>query len=285
MADETGKQNVNLDEAAAAAAGGGSTSTQTREGEADKDAGKGKSSSGGDDGTGNGDGGSSGSQADADALTADKDGKVAHPDTKELVDPLVVANYYRTKFGESTKGAQDLLAKVTTAEGEVGTYKGQVDKLTKDLEDIKAVAEGKNPEGLKAHEIQAKLNETTEALALIRESQSLDAFEKSTPLATGTVRESLKALARANPKSSLKDLYDANLKAGADAAEVARLAKIEAQKKGASDQGKGTSTREPAAGGKTVTGSKGDTGLTLEEFNALPVSKRRDLIAKHGISM
>lgn len=283
MADETGKQNVDI---SAVAEHGSQSSTQTRDDKADADASKkGKSESGSGDGTGNGGGDGAGGQGDNDALTPDADGKVIHPDSKEKITPLELATYYRTKFGESSKGAQDLLTKITTAEGERDTYKGDITKLTKDLTDLKAIAEGKNPEGLKSHEIQAKLNETTEALALIREAQALDAFEKGTPLATGTVRESLKALARANPKESLQKLYDENLKAGADAAEVTRLAKIEAQKKGAGDQGKGTSTREPASGGKTVTGSKGDTGLTLEEFNALPVSKRGALMKQYGISM
>ena len=273
-------QDVNIEEVAQS---GSQHSTQTREGEGGSGAGNGKPATG-TEGAGTGDGGSAGGEGESDAFTPDKDVKYTHPETKQPTDLVTITKYYRDQFGASTKGAQDLLTQKATAEGERDTEKGKVAELSKKIEELTAIAEGKNPEGLKAHEIQAKLNETSEKLALVTESQALDSFERATPLATGAVRESLKALARANSSKSLQELYDANLKAGAEAAEAKRKADIEANKKGAGDKGKGTSTREPAGGGNTVQGTKGDTGLTLEEFNALPVAKRKGLIEKFGIN-
>lgn len=280
MADE--QKNVNLEDAAR---GGNGTSTQTRASGSDTGAGNGKPAGGEGGGTGTGDGGASGGSGGDQALTPDSDGKVVHPETKEKVDPIVVATYYRDKFGASTQGAQELLTKVSTAEGERDTYKGEIATLTTKIAELTQIAEGKNPEGLKASEIQAKLTETTKQLALVQESQSLDSFERTTPLATGKLRESLKALARANPTASLQSLWDANLKAGAEATAAADKARIDAQKKGAGEDGRGTSTREPGGGGNTIRGAKGDTGKTLEEFNALPVVQRKQLIDKFDIRM
>ena len=284
MADESGKggQDLNIDEAARAAAAGG-TGTQTPEGGSGSGAGNGKSDKGNAGGTGT-EGGSEGEGSGADPYAPDADGKYTHPENKTKVDAPAMIAYLKEKFGASTAGAQELLSQNNTIKSERDTAQGTIAKLEKDMADLRLVAEGKNPEGLKAADIQAQLAKTSEELALIKESSSLDVFEKSVPLASGKVRESLKALARANPKESLQSLYDTHLKAGAEAAEAKRVADEEARKKGAGDKGKGTSTREPASGGHTVSGTRGDTGLSLEEFNALPVMKRKALIDKYGIS-
>lgn len=265
--------------------GAGSHGTQTREGEGGGGGGDTKAPITGDKGAGTGQGDGAGSGEGADVFTPDAEGKYTHPESKEKVDLATIAKYYHGQFGASTKGAQELLGKVSTAEGERDTFKGQVAKLTKDMEDLRAIAEGKNPDGVKAADVQAKLAETSEKLALLTEKGNLDDFEKSTPLATGQAREALKALARSNPSATLQSLWDANLKAGAVAADTKRKADEEAAKKGAGDQGKGTSTRELGGGSNTVRGAKGDTGKTLEEFNALPVAQRRQLIEKFDIRM
>lgn len=260
-----------------------SHSTQTREGEGGTGTGDGKPADTGDKGAGTGGGDGAGGGGEGDSLTPDAEGKVVHPQTKEKVDPIVVATYYRDQFGASTRGAQDLLTKVSAAEGATAAERAKVAELTTKVEELTKLAEGKNPEGLSALEIKGKLEETTKELVVLKETQALDAFEKTTPLATGKMRESLKALARANPTSSLQDLWDNNLKAGAEADAAAEKARKDAQHKGAGEKGKGTSTREPARGGDTVRGNKGDTGLTLAEFNKLPVNERRALMEKFDI--
>lgn len=273
MADASGAggQDLNID-AAAQAAADGRKGTQPQDGGKGADAGDGHTDAGADRGAG------------TDEDTSGKGGS----DAEDRINPRTgkpwTLDEMSTRFKESASGARELLDKYKVLEGERDANSGKIAKLEKDLADLKAIAEGKNPEGLKAHEIQAKFAETSEKLALLTEKSTLDDFERSTPLATGTVRDSLKALARANPTASLQKLYDENLKAGAEAAEAKRKADIEARKKGAGDKGKGTSTREPASGGNTVSGTKGDTGLSLEEFNALPVLKRKTLIDKYGIA-
>lgn len=272
MADGNGGTTVNLDEAAAAAARGGESggSTQTRESGNGSGAGDGKSENGSGEGTG-----------------TEKNGSENGGEGEDSINPATgkpfTADEWRDKFRASASGAQDLLTKNKQFETERDAERAKVAQLEKDMVDLKAIAEGKNPEGLKSHEVQAQLKETSEKLALLTEKGSLDDFEKANPLATGSQRESLKNLARANPTKSLTDLWNENLKAGAEAAAAKVKADDEARKKGASDQGSGTSTREPGGNSNTLKGSKGDTGLTLEEFNALPVAKRGELIKKFGL--
>ncbi len=229
---------------------------------------------------GTGTGGDSGAGGDQDG--PDADGKYTHPDTKTKVDASEMVKYYRDKFGASTAGAQALLAEKTALSSDLDTSKAGIAKLEKEMADLRALADGKNPEGLKAADIQKRLDDTAEKLALVTEEASLDKFERTNPLAA-QVRDALKALARSNPKDSLQKLYDANLKAGVEATEAKRVADEEARKKGQSDSGAGTSTREPGAGGDTVQGPKGDTGLTQAEFDKLPVAERGRLLSKIGL--
>lgn len=280
---EDGKSGSDVNIEDIAAGGDGSKGTQTPKGESGSGAGDGKSEAEGTGGTGT-EGGSEGEGEGADSYAPDADGKYTHPETKAKVDAPDMIAYLKEKFGASTAGAQALLTENTTVKGERDTANGKIATLEKDIADLRLIAEGKNPEGLKAADAQAQLATMGQELALLKEGQALDSFEKSVPLATGKVRESLKALARANPKESLQKLYEDHLKAGAEATAAAEKARKDALKKGAGDKGKGTSTREPAGGGNTVSGTKGDTGLTLEEFNALPVAKRKGLIEKYGIN-
>lgn len=261
---------MNLEEAAARAAAGHEEGTQTRETRSDAGAGDGKSA---DDGSGTGtEKNDSGSGGDGDDSINPATGK-----------PFT-ADEWRDKFRHSAAGAQDLLTKNNTLTGERDAERAKVAKLEQDMADLRAIAEGKNPEGVKAADLQAQLKETSETLALLKEKGQLDDFEKANPLATGALRESLKNLARANPTADLQKLWDDNLKAGAEAADKQRKDADEARRKGASDQGKGTSTREHGSNGDTLKGTKGDTGLTLAEFNALPVAKRGELIKRYGLS-
>lgn len=279
MADGNGDgTTVNLD---AAARG---ESTQTPEGTSDAGAGNGKPANEEAGGTGTG-AGSEGEGDGANTDAPDADGKYTHPDTKAKVDADAMIAYYKEKFGASTAGAQELLAKNTKLENDITDYAGKVKSLEEEGAKLREIAEGKNPDGVKAADLQAALAKNSEEMALLKEGNALDQFERGNPLATGTYRETLKALSRANPKASLQELWDANLKAGAEATAAAAKAAAEARSAGASDQGRGTSTREPGSGGSTIRGTKGDTGLTLEEFNALPVAKRAALIEKHGIQM
>lgn len=254
--------------AAEEAAGGEGTQTRTADAPAD----------GGDTKTEGGEGTGTGTE------NGSENGGEGEDSINPATGKPFTAEEWRDKFRASASGAQALLKDKQTAESERDAERAKVAKLEKDYEELKAIAEGKNPEGVQAHEAQTKLKEMSETLALLTEKGHLDDFERTNPLATGDLRESLKNLARANPSKSLQELWDSTLKAGAEAAAAKRKADDDARKKAAGDQGKGTSTREPASGGNTVSGTKGDTGLSLEEFNALPVVKRKALMEKYGIS-
>lgn len=278
------RKDVNIGDGGAGANAGNQHSTQTRESGAGDGGGNSQPGQGGDDGAGTGGGGSSGGSGEGDAFTPDADGKYTHPGTKEKVDAVELAKYYRDQHGASTRGAQELLTQKADLESKLGEATGNVEKLTKDLEDLRKIAEGKNPEGLKLTDLQGQLEGANKKLAVLEENALLDAFEKSEPLAASK-REALRSLARANPKTPIQKLWDDNLKAGAIAEKQAADDKKKAQEAGAGEKGKGTSTREPQGGGNTVSGTKGDTGLTIAEFNALPVAKRRDLIENYDIRM
>jgi hypothetical protein len=272
-------QDLNIEQVARE--GSHAPSTQTPEGGSTEGTGDGKPT--GEDTGGTGTEGGSGSEGEGDFYTPDADGKYTHPETKAKVDHPDMIKYLRDKFGASTAGAQDLLTKNATLEGQVKDYEGKMAALEKEKLELTAIAEGKNPEGLKGKELQDALESNAKELAVLKEDGALDKFERSNPLATGKSREALKALARANPSTDMQKLWDDNLKAGAEAEAAAAKAATEARDKGASDQGTGTSTREVGSGGNTLKGTRGDTGITLEEFNALPVAKRGALIEKYGI--
>lgn len=183
------------------------------------------------------------------------------------------AKEWREKFSASSRGAQELLDKNKTLISELEGVRATESELTKQLAELRKVAEGQNPEGLSLHDLQTSLEKTTRELALVKEEKLLDDFEKTAPLASGK-REALRSLSRANPKETLQKLWDDHLKAGAEAAEAARVARETSQKKGQGEKGKGTSGREP----------QGDTigGYPLAEFNKLPVAKRKQILQQVG---
>lgn len=203
----------------------------------------------------------------------DDAGKYVHPDTKAEATADEVIEYYREKFSGSTSGAQQLLNEKKELSTKIDELGATVEESKQKIEEYRKVAEGTNPEGLKLVDLQSQLADAHKQVALLTETAALDAFEKTTPLAASK-RDALRSLMRANPKESAQKLWDDNLKAGAEAEAARKTEKKTAQKKSASDTGKGTSTREPA--GDMV----GNTGLSLKEFNKLPVSERQKLLAK-----
>lgn len=243
------------------------TATQTDEEKTEETAGDGETSTEETKSTENADEGQSEDKPDA-------DGMYTHPETKTKVKADDMVAYYKGKFGMSTAGAQQLLTEKQTLTGTVAEKEQKLLELAKEIETLRQVAEGKNPEGLNLVDLQASNKKNAEEVALLREERSLDTFEKANPLAS-TKREALRSLARANPQTPLQTLWDANLKAGAEAEAKAIKDKKITQKKGAGENGKGTSTRDPAA--KTI------GGFTQEEFNKLPVEKRKQIFAKEGI--
>lgn len=212
---------------------------------------------------------------DQTVLKPDTEGKYDHPETKAKVDAQEMIEYYAGKFSASSSGAQGLLDKNKNLSTDLEGVRAELETSKKDMDALRKVAEGKNPEGLSLLDLQKNLESTTKSLALEKEERLLDQFVGSVKVeGASSYKEALRALARSQPSVPLQTLWDSNLKAGAEAAAAKTKARKTSTTRGASEQGKGTSTREQAK--NTV----GNTGLALEEFNALPVAKRRELLAK-----
>lgn len=204
----------------------------------------------------------------------DADGMYTHPDTGTKVSAADMVSYYKGKFGMSTAGAQQLLGDKNTLTGTIAEKERQLSERAKEIEDLRKIAEGDNPEGLKLHDLQASAKKNAEELALLKEDKQLDDFIKDVPLAADK-KDALRSLARAIPTKSLTDIWNESFKTGAEAEAKAATDKKIAQKKAASDKGKGTSTRDPAA--HTI------GGYTPAEFNKLSVEKRKAVMIKEGL--
>lgn len=191
------------------------------------------------------------------------------------------AEEWRDKFRSSARGANDLLQQKKDLELEIAKVREDGDKTLKEKEAeiarLRGIAEGKNPDGLSLHDLSKKYDEVTSKLALTEENTMLDTFLASTKIdGADSFKETLRALARANPTTPVARLWEDNLKAGAEAAATARKGRDTTRRASASDNGKGAASREPK--GDTV----GTTGLTLAEFNKLPVGERSKLLQKDG---
>lgn len=213
------------------------------------------------------------------------DGQTMAPDGTEKDDinpdtgkPFTIEEW-RDKFRASASGANQLLNEKKTLEADIARVRADSDKTLKEKDDeiarLRGVAEGKNPDGLSLLDLQKKFGDVSGELSSIKENGILDTFLASTKIAgADSFKETLRALARSNPTVPVQTLWDNNLKVAATAAAVAAKERDTTRKGSESDSGRGTSSREHK--GETV----GNTGLTLAEFNKLPVSKRRDLLAK-----
>lgn len=183
---------------------------------------------------------------------------------------------YKKKFSESTKEAQRLLGEIKTAQDSSAQEKAKAAKIAEEMAELRKVAEGKNPEGVQIHDLSRRLEETTRTLALEKEERMLDTFIAGVKIdGASSKKEALRALKRAQPEITLDKLWDEHLKAGVEFAAKAKQDKKTSKKKDSSESGKGTSGRE-SSGEEQV----GTTGFSLKEFNKLPVSKRRALLAK-----
>lgn len=216
-----------------------------------------------------------GKQDEGDAGDEEKDD--INPDTGQ---PFT-AEEWRDKFRASSKGANELLEAKKTLDAEIAKVRADSDKTLqekeKEIADLRKLAEGKSPEGLSLHDLNKKYEGVASELAVSKENTQLDTFLASTKIdGAGSFKETLRALARSNPATPLATLWDSNLKIAAEAAAKAAKDRDTTRKGSASDSGKGASSRERR--GDTV----GNTGLTLAEFNALPVAKRQALLVKEG---
>lgn len=265
------------------------TKTQTAEEAQGKD-GDSQTHASEDEATGKSDEDTGADDADADGDDKGGDDKGGE-DEDDSINPDTgkpfTAEEWRDKFRESSRGANGLLERTKVLETDLAkvkadgeaAIKAKEDEHNKVVADLRAIAEGKNPEGLSIADLNAKLKTTSDELVVIKENGQLDTFLAGTKVDGATnFKEALRALSRANPSTPLDKLWGDNLKAGAEAAAAAIAAKRKTTKEGASDSGRGSSSREHAK-----TGGVAGTGMSPEEFRKLPLAKRKDILQKAGM--
>lgn len=271
MADTDKKNNVRLDGGSQTSEGGSSTAATAKPAEELEE--------------GTGDSHESGDGADAGAAGDDEHGNDGADDGDDDINPETKKPYtaaeWRDKFRASSKGANELLETKKTLESDIAKVKADGELTIKEKDEeiakLRAIADGKNPDGLKLEDLAKENKENKDRLVLIEENRLLDDFLSDTKVADAkSFKEALRALSRANPTETLAKLWDKNLKAGAEASAAAKGQRVTTRRAGASDTGRGASSREPAKD------QVGNTGLSLEEFNALPVAKRKVLLQKMG---
>lgn len=202
---------------------------------------------------------------DAEDKGSDKD---TDPDEGKDID-------YKDKFANSTRENQRILEENNTLQSARKGDGATIERLNKEMEDLRKIAEGSNPEGLEKFDLKKSADDNARQLAELKLENEIDRFVSKTPGADER-REALKNLAKVFPTKSLADIWGENFKGVGDAVAKAKEDKTTSQKKTQPEKGKGTSTKEP--GGETI------AGMPVAEFNKLSVSERRSALIKAGIS-
>jgi hypothetical protein len=160
------------------------------------------------------------------------------------------------------------------ADGEL-TLKEKEEEIAR----LRAVAEGKNPDGLNLLDLNTRLTKTSDELVSLKENAMLEDFIGKTQVdGASDFKEALRALSRANPQAPLAELWDKNLKAGAEAAAAARKGRATTRREGASDSGRGAGQehgrkyRAFARGVQRTPGRKAESTLDESGGLAFPVT-------------
>lgn len=179
---------------------------------------------------------------------------------------------YEKRYADSTREFQRLQIKLKEGEALTARERQRAEDLQRERDDAFERLKAEQPETFDTLTIKKQLDSTTQQLAELKEKAQIDDFIAEEPLAKQH-REALKNFGRAFPGKSLGDIWNENFK---DIAE-AQVALKEGKKSRtvASQPAKGGATAEP--GKKTI------GGYSEEEFNKLPVMKRRDILTKAGI--
>lgn len=186
-------------------------------------------------------------------------------------------NPYKVKYGASSKEVNEvLLPKIKTFEGLTAAEQAKAEKLAQDLEEAMTKLKAEKPETYDNLTLHKSVTTLTQQLAEMKEKSEMNEFIADTPDAK-PFREALKAHARAFPSKPLVEIWNENFKEVAEARKGSDDADKKKKKESAPDKGKGGATKEHD---KPMT-----AGMTTEEFNKLPVAKRKELLIKAGVSM
>lgn len=196
------------------------------------------------------------------------------PDNGEPKDWAKEYESLEARYKESSAEGIRLSKEIKAREDAIIAEKARAANLEKELKEIDEIAKGANPQGYDAHQMRKQYETISTELASIKEVGALDTFTAANPDAAQH-REALRDLGRAFPGKDYQTLWTTHFGPVIEANKVLAGQK-KARGSAAADDGRGTSTGEPA--GKGTIG-----GYTSEQFNKLPLEKRRDILKKEGI--
>ncbi len=186
-------------------------------------------------------------------------------------------NPYKKRFAGSTKEFEEFYKpKFKELEGLTAQEKARAEELQKTNEELLAKLKDEKPDTYDNVTLQKTLEKNSRELAEMKEKALLDDFISDTPEAKA-YREALKSHARAFPTKPIADIWNESFKEIATAKKENAAKETTRQKESQPDKGDGGTTTDPS--------EAKIAGYTQKEFDALPVSKRREILVKNGISM
>ena len=172
---------------------------------------------------------------------------------------------YKKKFSESTRENQRILEENKVLKVESEKTKVRLDELEKQEWERVKLLEEENPDAAKIYKLEKSIDDLKKSILLDKEEKEVLAFIGSEPRAEAA-KEGLKRLMRVNPTKSPKELWEENFLPAIDAFVKSKAGK----KAGKPETGKGSMSGEPIT----------ELG---EEFNKLPLEKRRAYFKKRGL--
>ena len=207
-------------------------------------------------------------QTSQDDVQADAKGQTSEDTPKETAGDQAAPEKeeidYKVKFSESSAEAQRLLDEKKRLQAEKEEKERELRERTEELERLReeneALASG-NPEAYDTVKLKKSLEEIKKQVLIEREERELQDYIRRNPQAEAH-KEALRKLGR-HSKLSYDKIWAENFKPVYD-----RMA----EKKGAvqSEKGKGNMSQEPSS------------EIDLEEFNKLPLAKRKAYLKKMG---
>lgn len=176
---------------------------------------------------------------------------------------------YKTKFSESTRENQRILENQKKLEQENVSLKESNVKLEAERKELFDAINADNPNAAIINSLRQKVEATERQVADREFERDLKDFVKENPSA-GAVADAIRKLAKVENKSP-KEIYDANFKPIEERASKAKAEKISQQKADQPETGKGSITKDPS------------TSALGDDFNKLPLEKRREAFKKMGL--
>lgn len=173
---------------------------------------------------------------------------------------------YKKKFSESSREAQRLFEENKVLKAESEQTNVRLAELEQIEEEKQRLLEEENPDAAKIHKLEKSIDEVKKSILLEKEDKDVSSFISSESRAVAS-KEALKRLMRVNPFKSPKELWEENFLPAIETAVKSKAGKGAGQP----ETGKGSMSGEPIA------------ELELEEFNKLPLEKRKAYFKRIGL--